>query len=264
MDSNNFKGTIAVCTPMYDDYAHRTYINSVLLLADALRGEGYSMNLITLGHDGSTAKAKNIAINIASQSESLAGVLFLDANVAVSPQDILSMIESKKDVVGALVPRKVMNWEQVKNAIVMNKTNVEDYSGNFDISLVNDQEVSISYNECIPVRDVNSDLMYISNSALEVLKPKCNTFNHSYSEKDSGPQKVVEYFKTSIDENSGEFLLEDRAFCELWRSTGEEVWAAPWVQAVKYGDYAFSGSFLHSLDLLSDIKSLTKSLDQSS
>jgi hypothetical protein len=256
-DTNTLKGTVAVCTPMCADTAHRAYLNSVLLLADALRAEGYAMNLVTLGHDGETAKAKNLLINIATKSEDLLGVLFLDSNVGVNFQDVLAIIESGKDVIGALVPQKIVNWEQVKNAITLNKTNVEDYSGNFDISLVDDKEINVSYDEPIPVNYVSSDLMYISARAISELKDKCKTFRHTFNGNTENVLDVVEYFKSSISQDTGEFLSDDKTFCELWRSAGGDVWVAPWAQPTRSGDYTFSGSFLQSVDLLSDIKKLT-------
>lgn len=252
------KGTIVVCTPMYSDSAHRSYINSVLLLADALRGEGYSMNLVTLGHDGETAKAKNLLINIARRSEDLIGILFLDSNIGVNFQDVLAMIESDKDIIGGLIPQKIINWEQVKNAMSSGKTNVEDYSGNFDISLVDGKEINVSYNEPIPVEYISSDLMYISARAISELETECRTFKHRFSGSDETVFDVVEYFKSSISEETGEFLSEDKTFCKLWRDAGNDVWAAPWAQPTRSGDYTFSGSFIQSVDLLSELKNSTK------
>jgi hypothetical protein len=49
-----------------------------------------------------------------------------------------------------------------------------------------------------------------------------------------------------FDEN-GHLLGEDYYFCERWKSIGGEIYAAPWVDTVHYGNYGFAGSFAQTI-----------------
>lgn len=251
------KGTIAVCTIMRENVAHREYINSVLLLSDLLRSEGYSMALYTIGGEELTAGSKNFLVNNALKTENLLGVLFLDANLGVNPQDILSMIESGKDVIGGLVPKKSLNWQSIKNAVVLKKDNLQLYSGIFPIKLKENSDITIEYGSPFEVRHLDSSIMYVSSDVFQKLEPLCEKYLENPLNNSQVNSEIVEYFKTSILKENKELLSEDHFFCELWGSAGGSVWVAPWVECSQSGVFTYEGRFLHSVELLSDIKDLT-------
>jgi hypothetical protein len=254
-----YKGTVAICTPMYGDVAHRVYINSILLLADALRENGYGIALYSVGTESLITKARNTLVFQALQTKDLIGILFLDADQGVDPEDVLSLIESGKDVIGAIVPKKTINWAQVRNAVLMKEKeeNLALYSGQYSISFLDEKAIEITYNEPLEVKHIGAGLMYISVQVFEKLKSICKTYRNSESVEESVEDRVIEFFTTSITEDTKELLSEDYTFCEMWRSAGGTVWAAPWIQSVHSGNYNFRGSFAQTVDMVSRLNELS-------
>lgn len=253
------KGTIAICTPMYGDVAHREYINSVLLISDSLRLEGYTTSLISLGNESIITRARNLLVHQALQIENLVGILFLDSDQGVNPEDVLSLIESGKDIIGGIVPKKSLNWDQVKTAVLLQKEDLSLYSGSFALNFIDNKDVKVLYNEPIEVKRIGTGLMYVSAKVFGQLKPKCNSFVNGYVDDKKVAHEITEYFKTSITEDTKELLSEDYYFCDLWRSIGGTVWAAPWVRVVHCGSYTFNGSFLHTVDNLARAQEIARS-----
>ena len=252
------KGTIAVCTVMQNQVASRSYVNTLLMLSEALRSEGYSMSLYTVGEEDNSAKAKNLLVHSALKSNNLLGVLFINSSLGATPDDILSMIESEKNVIGALVPKTNLNWSSLKNAVLLKRDNLHLYSGNFSVKFIDEKDVAISYEEPFEVRNISDGLLYVSTKVFTDLGAHCNKYLNTYANGQTLEEEVVEYFKTSIDPDSKEFLAEDYNFCEMVRAHGGSVWAAPWIDTTVSGIHAYEGSFIHSVELLASIKELTK------
>lgn len=251
------KGTIAVCTPMYGDMASRSYINTLLQLADTLRMNGYAMSFHSVGNESLITRARNILVHEALKIEDLAGVLFFDADQGADPNDVLSLIESGKDIIAGLVPTKSINWKNVKNAALLNKEDLSLYSGNFNVWFLDDR-VEVSYVDPVEVRHIGTGLMYVSKKVFEEMGPVCKTYKNNVPNEEGDYERIVEYFSSYVDEESDMLLSEDYGFCEKWRKLGNSVWAAPWVRNIHMGSYLFSGSFSHSVDLLARLEELKK------
>lgn len=253
-----FKGTIAICTPMYGDTAHRTYVMSLLLLVELLKENGYGVSFQVVGNESLITRARNALIYKALKTENLVGVLFLDADQGVSPEDVLSLIESGKDLIGAIVPKKTINWPQVRNAVLMKEEDLSLYTGQYAVSFLDNDSIQVNYNEPLEVKHIGTGLMYISAKVFNDLKPHCKTYVNGELGDKIVEDEIVEFFTTTINEKTKELFSEDYAFCEMWRSIGGKVWAAPWIQVVHAGTYNFTGSFAHTVDMVSRLNELAK------
>jgi hypothetical protein len=158
------------------------------------------------------------------------------------------MVSSGKDLIGAIYPMKGINWDNVRRAALAGKENLEQYSGIFAVNVL-PESMTFQAHQPIKVLDIGTGLMFITRRVFELLKPVCKSYiNNSHMNILPFGERIVEYFTTTITDQ--ELLLsEDYAFCAMWRSIGQDVWAAPWVKITHAGDYEFAGSFLHSLQL---------------
>lgn len=246
----DYKGTIAICTPMYGGVAHQEYINSLLNIIETLRINGYSTILSSISNESLITRARNIIVHSALKIEDLVGVLFLDADQGVSGEDVLSMIRSEKDIIGAITPMKGINWKQIKEAVLFNQQDLALYSGIFAIELDKKEDVEISYFDPIEVKYIGTGLMYVSKKVFDDLKSVCKTYKGVLSSNPNDEETLIEYFTTSIDEETEQLLSEDYNFCKMWKSLGNKVWAAPWVVTTHVGSYTFNGRFANTIDLL--------------
>ena len=251
-------GTIAICTPMYGGVAHQVYINSIIRIMDELRMRGYASVLNTVANESLITRARNLLVHNSLKLDNLQGILFLDADQGVDAEDVISLIESGKDIIGVPTPKKSINWKQVQKAALLNRDELNLYSGNFVVEFINNEKVEVSYVDPVEVKYAGSGLMYISAKVFDDLKPICKTYSNNFTNGANLSEDIVEYFSTSIVEDTNELLSEDYNFCRLWRSLGNSVWIAPWVTTVHAGSYVFDGSFAHTVDLLSSLEKLNK------
>jgi len=243
---------ICIATPMYGGNAKSAYVTSVSDLIFELARAGWSVTQMHIGNESLITRARNSLVhNFMNNMPDHSALLFVDADHGFVAKDVVKMIESGKDLIGGIYPMKGINWEAVRKAAMLGKKNLELYSGSFALNLL-DEPQEFKTDEPFKVRDVGTGLMFISRKVFEELKPHCATYVANGLGRDVELGDVVtEYFKTEIDNESGQDILlsEDYYFCKKWRDLGNDVWAAPWVRMTHIGDYTFSGNFLYSLEL---------------
>lgn len=245
---------IFVATPMYGGNAKSVYITSLSNLTIGLAGKGHSVVQTNLTNESLITRARNTLTHSFLESDCDA-MLFIDGDHAFNADDVIKMVESEKDLIGAIYPMKSINWQAVRNAAILGKENLEQYSGFFAVNLL-EQSQQFDLNSPIKVRDVGTGMMFITRKVFEDLKPLCKTYkNNSIGSSMPFGAEVIEYFTTTINED-GILLSEDYAFCAMWRSLGNDVWAAPWVQITHAGEYNFAGQFAKTVELQAEVSTI--------
>tara|TARA_B110000503_G_scaffold99511_2_gene148865 strand:+ start:3265 stop:4074 length:810 start_codon:yes stop_codon:yes gene_type:complete len=239
---------IFIATPMYGGMAKNNYTISLQNLIIRLSQAGHSVTTTTIGNESLITRARNTLAHkfVSSDFDAL---LFIDADHGWDAGDVLRMVESGKDFIGAIYPMKGINWDAVRNAVLVGKPNLEEYSGHFAINLLPQSDV-FDANQPFRVKDIGTGMLFITRKVFEDLKPHCKTYkNNNVGNTGVGfGDEVVEYFTTFIDEDRI-LLSEDYAFCRMWQDIGGEVWSAPWVRITHSGDYTFSGQFAKTVEL---------------
>ena len=239
---------ICIATPMYGGNAKSNYSASLIQLLPALSQAGHSAFQTVVTNESLITRARNTIVKEFLKTDADA-LLFIDADHGFYAEDIIKMIESGKDLIGGIYPMKSINWGNVRKAALAGKENLEEYSGFFAVNFLQEEQ-TFQYYEPFKVRDIGTGMMFITRKVFEDLKPLCKTYkNNSISNGTIEDITVVEYFTTMITEEPESILLsEDYAFCHMWRSLGNDVYAAPWVRLTHSGDYNFAGNFLRMLE----------------
>jgi hypothetical protein len=249
-----------IATPMYGGIAKNPYTISLQNLIVKLSQAGHRIATTTVGNESLITRARNTLAHKFMQSDCDA-LLFIDADHGWDSDDVLKMIESGKDFIGAIYPMKGINWEHIRVAAIIGKTaeELEAYSGHFAINLLPDKDQTFNVNEPFKVKDIGTGMLFITRTVFEQLEPHCKKYkNNNVGNTGIGfGDMVTEYFTTFIDE--GEVLLsEDYAFCRMWQRIGGDVWSAPWVKITHSGDYNFSGQFSKMLEANNIKKALSE------
>jgi hypothetical protein len=248
---------ICIATPMYGGNAKSVYITSLSNLVIKLTQRGHSISQTNLTNESLITRARNTLTYSFLESECDA-LLFIDGDHSFDPDDIVKMVESGKDLIGAIYPMKSINWNAVRNAALLGKENLEEYSGIFAVNML-DQSQGFKVDEPFKVLDIGTGMMFITRKVFEDLRPICKIYkNNSIGSSIPFGGEVVEYFTTTINEH-GTLLSEDYAFCAMWRSLGNDVWAAPWVKITHAGEYNFSGYFTKTVELQASVDAYNKS-----
>lgn len=244
---------IFIGTPMYGGNCKTTYVQSLLdLILELKAKEGYDVEWSFIYNESLITRARNTVVDNFLRSDADA-LLFIDSDHGFSSTDIIKMIESGKDLIGAVYPMKSINWERAVAAKNAGYPDIEYYTGFFAANML-PGVTNFNIMEPLEVESVGTGMMFITRKVFEELEPSCNTYARhaegsgeiSFSEK-----PFIEYFRTSIDDR-GVLLSEDYEFCRMWRSQGNSVYAAPWVTITHSGDYSFKGSFARTLMYLSN------------
>ena len=230
-----------IATPMYGGNCKGVYLDGLMSLTFELARKGYQVSFSKVYNESLITRARNNLVYEFEKSGADA-LLFIDADEGFNHLDVISMIESGKDVIGAIYPMKNINWENVRKAALDGEQNLEQYSGFFAMNLLPGEQ-TFKLNEPVPVTEVGTGMLFIKKEVFEMMKPHCGQYmlNTSTGAFDKN-QMVTEYFKTDITDD-GILLSEDYWFCRKYRELGGTVYAAPWVKIVHAGEYIFSGSF---------------------
>lgn len=178
-------------------------------------------------------------------------LMFIDADIAFNPRDIVSMIEADKEIICGIYPKKEIDWHRVKEAVEQGvpANQLHDHVGSFVINLVGGaRETHAKLYEPLEIENGGTGFMLIKREVFELLADKVPEYKndmHSAVQAGDGvkPKFIKEFFATSIcDESGGRLLSEDYHFCKLARKNGVHIYAAPWAQLTHTGTYNFSGS----------------------
>lgn len=240
-----------IATPMYGGNCKGVYLDGLMSLTFELARKGYEVSFSKIYNESLITRARNNLVHEFEKSGADA-LLFIDADEGFSHTDVISMIESGKDVIGAIYPIKNINWENVRRAAIKGEENLSQYSGFFAMNML-PGETTFKLNEPVPVTEVGTGMLFIRKEVFQKMKPHCGQYMLNTSTGAFDPnQMVTEYFRTDITED-GILLSEDYWFCRKYREIGGEVFAAPWVKIVHAGEYIFDGSFASTMMLTATV-----------
>jgi len=248
---------ITIATPMYGGMARSEYISSVGELTMTLVQAGHEVQQIFTVNESLITRARNGLAHrfLLTDYDAL---LFIDADHGFNAADVLKMVESGKELIGAAYPMKAINWEAVRYAALLGKPDLDKYSGYFAFNAL-DEQGSFESDEPYEVKNVGTGLMFIARRVFEEMRPHCQTYRGNIIGGEDEGDEIVEFFNTEIEPEHKTLLSEDYAFCARWRRLGNSVHVAPWVRITHLGHHAFTGTLIHLLSLnkeLSDIETL--------
>lgn len=243
---------ICIATPMYGGNCKGIYTESLINLLVVLSKAGHQVVYTKIYNESLITRARNALVREFYLSESDA-MLFIDADHGFNAEDVLKMVESGKDLIGAIYPMKNINWEDVRHAVMLNEGNLEDYSGFFSANFAIGP-VTIDLAKPAEVVNVATGMMFITKKVFDTIAPSCKTYaHHGNTGAMDMDVKVTEFFATEIDDD-GVLLSEDYYFCKKWQEHGGKVYAAPWVRITHAGDYEFKANFARSMVLRSKVE----------
>lgn len=243
---------ITIATPMYGGNCKGVYTDALINLIFQLSNRGHQVRYIKLYNESLITRARNALVRefLATDDEAL---LFIDADHSFDVPSVIKMVESEKDLIGAIYPMKNINWAQVRNAALRGEEDLASYSGFFSANL-KQGTTTITFDQPLEVDNVGTGMMFISRKVFEDMAPHCDTYAHHGGDGIMNfDSTVIEFFKTEIDE-LGVLLSEDFYFCREWQKLGNKVYAAPWVRITHAGEYEFAGSFVKNVLLQSRIE----------
>lgn len=206
--------------PCYGGQITEPTFTSFLRFILAAQKVGLQWSLDTMVNESLVTRARNNLMAKMMTNTKATHFMFIDADIRFQPESIFQMIQTNKDVIGGLYPKKTLPIQYVIN--VKPGTQI--------------------INDLFPVDTMGTGFMMFKREVYEKL---CEAHPETKYVDDVGLGKQFEpfmysIFDTVIDEK-GHYLSEDWTFCRRWSAMGGEIYAHSKVLLNHSGHYEFAG-----------------------
>ena len=106
-----------IATPCYGGVCLERYMASMIKLQMELIREGIQMFFDTTENESLVHRARNVAVGRFMQKTDCDFFMFIDADIDFDPKSVVRLVKANKDISVACYPKKVVMWDQAKEAI---------------------------------------------------------------------------------------------------------------------------------------------------
>lgn len=235
---------VTIGTPMYGGYCQGSYMTSIMALNDLLTQHGHKMSIKTVYNESLIQRARNTIANKFLEDPSSDILLFIDADIKFNPVEIFNMLTLDKDIIGAVVPLRRINWEFVKIASprIENPQSILNYVGYGNINFDPTDKLtvkSILENQPFKVERIGGAVLSMKKSVLEHMTTLCESYNPRNTK---GIENVTYYDFFPVKIVDSNLLSEDFGFCHLATELGYDIYATATPKISHLGTFEFTGN----------------------
>ena len=211
-------------TPCYGGLCLEKYMKSIIQLQMLLMREGVQLMLDTTENESLVHRARNVSIGRFIQKTDADFFMFIDADVEFDAQSVLRLLNSGHDVSCAVYPKKVVMWDQAREAVENgDERNMALLSSSL-VANIGATKRSV-VNGFVEVLDGPTGFMMISRKALNKMHEHYKDLNCKNDHQNRDFDEYCAIFDCMIDPDSKRYLSEDYAFCRRWQQIGGKIYA---------------------------------------
>src|SRR6056300_517575 len=227
-------------TPCYGGLCLEKYMTSLIKLQVLLIRENIQMMLDTTENESLVHRARNVSLGRFMQKTDADYFMFIDADVEFTADAVIRLVKSEHDVSVAVYPKKVVMWDQVKNAIEkVDERNMAMLSSSL-VANIGAAKRTIE-NGFVELLDVPTGFMAIKRRAFEKLEKKFPELNCKNDHQNRDFDDYCAVFDCMIDPDSRRYLSEDYAFCRRWQQCDGKIFADINTTLGHVGNLPFTG-----------------------
>lgn len=244
--TNNQEKSVFIATPMYGGMCVSKYLIGVLDTFKVLSENNYTLLFAHLTNESLITRARNELVRQFLETDAQY-FIFIDADIGFMGKDVLRLIETDKDVVCGLYPKKDIDWDRVNFAAGQGRENLQDYAASYVCNILDLPEEELNKPITSPIIEIKhggTGFMLIKRSVFERLSSHVPEYVMSTIPKRDGTPfpKTKEFFTTSIEEGAGYLMSEDYYFCNLWQKHGGKIYTNLDIKLSHTGSYTFKGN----------------------
>ena len=221
---------LVVATPCFGGQVSSIYAGSIFHLQRAVRSRsGIDFTVLMRDGDALITRARANLVTLFLDNPSATHLLFVDADIGFTPDQVFRLIESGADMVAGVYPIKRVNWDKARRMLQEGRPNPS--SGALDYVLeIDDPDNVVVVDGFTRVRYAGTGFLMVRRHVLEKMcqHPAYASLQffreHSLDALAGSPNRFA-LFESMIDPKSGTYLSEDFAFCKRWTDIGGEIWA---------------------------------------
>jgi len=273
------KCKLFVATPMFGGMNHGLFMKSCLDLQNLMQQWGIEIKFSFIFNESLITRARAYLVDEFLYRSDSTHLLFIDADIAFNPQDILALLALDKEVIGAPYPKKSIKWANIKKAVLKSHNAIisrEDENRNRvlngleplpEVKEIEDGELAklggdyvfnavqgtqrFSVSEPLEVLEIGTGFMLVKREVFSKFKEAFPDLrykpDHVGQKNFDGSRYIHMFFECYIDRGEGtgnteRYLSEDYGFCQRWRMIGGHIWLCPWMLTSHCGTHMFEGN----------------------
>ncbi len=217
---------LLVATPCFGGLVHHGYMLSVCALMDRAAGEGFTVDLALMAGDALITRSRSVLVARFLDHPLATHLLFVDADIAFEPDQVIRMLRFDRDVVAGLYPIKSVDWAAVPRRVVGGET-LRSAGLTYVGTPLEGADARV-VDGFATARYAGTGLQLLKRSVLERMvaaHPELRFRSlHTLPDAQPGSANLCALFDPEIDRDTGAYLSEDYAFCRRWRALGGDIW----------------------------------------
>jgi len=246
------KERLFIATPCYGGMLTEAYFRSMVRTLTFFNQHQIPVAFGTIANESLVTRARNVLVAYFLQSN-YTRLLFIDADIEFQVEDVLKLIAHNKDVCVGAYPKKGVNWQRIREAVMTNgqapmddrsiAASGSDYAINFKFVNADMKQIAIE-NGVIKLHDGATGFMMIKREAIDkmiVAYPDLK-YNNDLNTPPDLQDFFYAFFDTMIDPKDRRYLSEDYTFSRRWQNIGGDIWLDPSISLNHFGSFNFQGN----------------------
>lgn len=217
---------LVIGTPCYGGMVTQRYMQSICDLLTYAGERGLAVSIELLGYDSLVTRSRNTIVARFLDSPTATHLMFIDADIGFSADQVERMLDFDRDVVAGMYPLKTVHYD----ALVIERWAAGEplelaqlrYVGYFPPGA--EQEAVDGF---VRGEFAGAGFLLLKRAALERMIGAFPESRYLRAHNQAHPSlSTNQYalFDCMIEPETGDYLSEDYAFCHRWRSLGGELW----------------------------------------
>lgn len=222
---------------------------SLMKLTMALKELKIDASLYPITFDSLICRARNGAVAF-FMSGDFTHLLFLDADIEFSVEDILKLFNAKEKIIGGAYAQKWLNFEKMKTLFAKSEL-PERPMGLCTNHSVHPKVKDGVVADKIEVEYLTTGFMLIERSVIETMiktYPERQFVNDVDGYCGAKLECFYNFFSVEINPTTKRYESEDYCFCRLWSHTGGKVYVIPDITLIHYGWFGYETNMKRQME----------------
>jgi len=246
------KERLFIATPCYGGMLTEAYFRSMVRTLTFFNQHQIPVAFGTIANESLVTRARNVLVAYFLQSN-YTRLLFIDADIEFQVEDVLKLIAHNKEVCVGAYPKKGVNWQRIRDAVLSNgqapmddrmiAASGSDYAINFKFVNADMKQIAIE-SGVIKLHDGATGFMMIKREAIDKMiaaYPELK-YNNDLNTPPDLQDFFYAFFDTMIDPKDRRYLSEDYTFSRRWQGIGGDIWLDPSISLNHFGSFNFQGN----------------------
>lgn len=239
------KPLIVVGTPCFGGLVSQDYTMSLLNLQAAAAQQGFDVAVVMLGNDALITRGRSAIVARFLDNPATTHLLFVDADITFSVEQVTRMLKFDKDFVAGLYPAKIIDWNQLAQRFGRSEESLDEAGLAYVGALCEGAEARRE-NGFATGTYAGTGFQLIKRRVFERMiaaypETKYKAL-HAFPRPSQPSDNLYALFDCMIEPETGVYLSEDFAFCRRWRAIGGEIWLDLDSKLNHSGSYTYRGN----------------------